>query len=53
MVEKHIKEHPVTCEEEDDIRDGADAISLAVKQTPEDVKRQLGLTDDDIRYRVF
>uniref|UniRef100_A0A914XIP6 unspecific monooxygenase n=1 Tax=Plectus sambesii TaxID=2011161 RepID=A0A914XIP6_9BILA len=49
IVDKHIKEHLVHCKEEDDVRDVADAVALAAKQTPADVKQQLGLTDDQIR----
>uniref|UniRef100_A0A914UTH3 unspecific monooxygenase n=1 Tax=Plectus sambesii TaxID=2011161 RepID=A0A914UTH3_9BILA len=49
IVDKHVTEHMVHCEEEDDVRDVADAFALAAKQTPADVKQQLGLTDDIIR----
>uniref|UniRef100_A0A914VMB8 Uncharacterized protein n=1 Tax=Plectus sambesii TaxID=2011161 RepID=A0A914VMB8_9BILA len=50
IVDRHIKEHLVHCKEEDDVRDVADAIALAAIQTPADVKQQLGLTDDQIRF---
>uniref|UniRef100_A0A914WW44 unspecific monooxygenase n=1 Tax=Plectus sambesii TaxID=2011161 RepID=A0A914WW44_9BILA len=49
LVDRHIAEHLVHCEEEDDVRDVADAVVLAAKQTPNDLKQQLGLTDDRIR----
>ena len=49
LVDRHIAEHLVHCEEEDDVRDVADAVVLAAKQTPSDLKQQLGLTDDRIR----
>ncbi len=49
LVEKHVNEHVIRCEQEDEVRDVADAVALAAKQTPEDVKQQLGLSDHRIR----
>uniref|UniRef100_A0A914X050 unspecific monooxygenase n=1 Tax=Plectus sambesii TaxID=2011161 RepID=A0A914X050_9BILA len=49
LIDKHVTEHMVHCEEEDDVRDVADAVALAAKQTPTDLKQQLQLTDDRIR----
>jgi hypothetical protein len=48
-VIRHIRQHEVYGEQEHDVRDVADALSLAAKQTPEDVKKKLNITDDDIR----
>ncbi len=49
LVEKHVTEHAVRCDQEDDVRDVADAIALAAKQTPDDIKQQLNMTDNEIR----
>uniref|UniRef100_A0A914VWT8 unspecific monooxygenase n=1 Tax=Plectus sambesii TaxID=2011161 RepID=A0A914VWT8_9BILA len=49
FMKKHIIEHVKYCEEENDVRDVADAIALVAQQTPADLKGQLGLTDDRIR----
>uniref|UniRef100_A0A914XCE0 Cytochrome P450 1A1 n=1 Tax=Plectus sambesii TaxID=2011161 RepID=A0A914XCE0_9BILA len=49
VTEKYIREHVVHCEQEDDIRDVADALAMVAKQTPLDLKQQIGLNDDAIR----
>ena len=49
LVEKHVTEHAVRCDQDNDVRDVADAIALAAKQTPDNIKQQLNMTDNEIR----
>ena len=53
ITQQQIKDHLVSCDNEHTIRDMADSLAFAAKETPQALKDQLQVTDDEIRLLHF